>query len=215
MPHIKLSKPFIVAFEGVDYSGKSTLATEVTEELVDLGYPVWTDRFPGSELARRWSTLTADEVRSSIIQTPNTGDAPSRKARKLLIEMMQAWNTMLGQDTNHVYILDRSWVSTIVYQLDMYPYSAASLLASLMPIDYVVLATANYATLMERKLARGATDCMETEDRDLIQERGQKYSLATSLLTGCYIDTGAPLEPTVKNLTQGLIDAISQFVVKE
>ena len=91
----------LIAIEGANASGKSTLAANLVKELTEAEYV----RFPGYS-----SNCFCSDTRDLISDYPDLN-----KYSKLFLYLADMAE-FYSQDRNGIYILDRSYISTLVYQ---------------------------------------------------------------------------------------------------
>ena len=128
----------IIALEGVNGVGKTTIARDVCAKLLESGHKVEYHKFPGT-------TGFRGEIRSLL---SNYEGLSAHTQFHLYLADMAEFYSGLSKDT--IYIVDRSFVSTLVYQ-QMAGISRDTILQCVTSmelwLDAVVLLTCDIETL--------------------------------------------------------------------
>lgn len=155
-------RPFVVAFEGPDGVGKTTLLAAVMESLRALDYPVISKALPSSSVVP-WSPLLSKASAGDLSQPPGP-PTPTQCLRHALAQGAQAPLLLLLDCARAVVadrrrtrpgmiaLHDRSSLSTAVYQG---PAEACFDLTGEARPDLVILLTAPVDVLAARRRARG------------------------------------------------------------
>ena len=99
------SPPFIV-FEGVDFTGKSTLSRRLTQRFLDNSIDAIWYRSPGG-------SPRGEELREIC----RNGDLTPLEQTRVFLEALEATVTYIEEQPPHIAILDRFTLSTAFYQL--------------------------------------------------------------------------------------------------
>jgi dTMP kinase len=102
-------KGFLIAIEGIDGTGKSTLAKELAKYLESQGFPVYLDKEPTDG---KWGTLIRDNAKKHVPMTPEEQLELFIKDRREHVRTTIKPKLKAGK----VIILDRYLYSTIAYQ---------------------------------------------------------------------------------------------------
>ena len=148
-------KPVIVAIDGVDYAGKSTLVARLKEHFTNAGFRVETINFPTNDgfgkLARE--SFVAGDVAAT--------------AECMVKNMVEVMDSLSRLDPPDILIYDRHLLSTIANQglLMAHPHAAETKAYShpYRPQQYYVL-TLPYLVAEERAMERAAREGADWDD---------------------------------------------------
>ncbi|ROT47279.1 dTMP kinase [Candidatus Cardinium hertigii] len=173
------ARPFILVIEGIDFSGKTTLAHHIQGTLLNQGYRVKLLHDPkGSK--------NAQVIWETILAVQEMGANPTTE----FFLFLAARNELIHQealvDDVHVIVFDRFIFSTIAYQLTDKPQSWEPFLSThrffsgLMP-DLCIYCDLDFNTFQLRNQARSKQDLFDQMSKNRFKAIQLAYEKALQL----------------------------------
>lgn len=196
----------IVAFEGIDYSGKSRLMDRVIAHLISQDVDYLSVREPGG-----YSNLLRDYA-------INECSGEYERSVMMLADRILTHNKVIkpylkrNQDKNPLVLSDRCYLTTLVYQGMVIDYDDYCGLCkthdrlfaegAILPPDVIFIIRPNIDDVISRmtdKPKGGKLDATETTDRDNLIRRDENY-LKTA--TGGVYDLIKSISPKIVEITE-------------
>jgi thymidylate kinase len=141
----------IVAVEGINGSGKSSTCNRLSLALSDLCISNVVLREVGS-------TIYGNGIRKSVFGDPDVPRPQSQMGRVMqILSSMEDTTTLIKRLPVEVVILNRWWLSTLVYQKDIITKENLKAVTSIFGIatpDISIILTINYQTYLSRTVGR-------------------------------------------------------------
>lgn len=214
------TEPVIVIFEGPDYVGKTTFAKIMQEKIAErYGKKVHYFREPGS-------TESAEEIRQTIFKYDDLEDYT--QALLFTACRIEAYNKEVFPKlrAGEIVVMDRSLVSTLVYQDNIsqtLKISEPLLQHPLYMGTHIILCVldANTDVLEKRREERGIENHLDTRDLQKLRSKYVRTALAISKLqlsiadTVCVVNTTDNLDENIKVISDCIFNHMDDILLSE
>lgn len=218
---MKLNYPVIIFTEGPDYVGKTTIDKElVNRGLKDIENEIVYFREPGG-------SKFSEQVRELIMNNPDVCD--ETRALMFTISRLECFRKEIEPmlKENKIIVLDRSLISTLVYQ-DCFTYTMQiskpilDIIHNNNALCIYLLLTADVVLLEERRRIRGVENYLDNYDVAKMQEKYKKIRTLLNKTESIYIwdysleiQVDNDLELNLFNVTESIYDIIVDFNKEE
>ena len=191
----------IIILEGIDGAGKTTVAEDLEKHFISMNKVVHRIQEPGSNMIGR--------VIRPIVKNSDISDT----AALLLFSASntETLNSLENAKEDHVYIVDRCVLSTVVYQhsneTGFYYVKEAivnNLLRRTLNLGNIFVLDPTLALAMARIDARNDYDRFESPNGEIVKERYETYKNLAKMYNLPVIDTSSTVDGAVKAILNHL-----------